>query len=103
MTVGGRIATDTLGRIWARQDLDRLKALATKMIGRPFRGPEEKDFEQGFIEGFSKKMAQEGRDPLGLGVVMEYLWQLQVAEHNQFLRDTLAPEREGLLQEVMLN
>ena len=102
LTVGGKIGTDTLVRIWARHDLDRLLALAAKMIGHPFRGPGEQDFEQGFIEGFSKKMALEGRDPLGLGVVLEYLWQLQVAEHNQFLHDTLAPGREGLLQEVML-
>ena len=58
--------------------------------------------EQCLLRGLSRLLKRAGRDPLGLTVIIEYLWLVQLAIHNQLLRQTLALDREELLEEVLL-
>ena len=58
--------------------------------------------EQTLIKGLTRLLRQAGRDPLGLGVVIEYLWKIQLAAHNQVLRKTLAEDRAELFEETLL-
>jgi len=58
--------------------------------------------EQSLIDGLTRLLRQAGRDPLGLAVVIEYLWKTQLAAHNRLLRNTLTDDRQELLEEVLL-
>jgi len=58
--------------------------------------------ERAFLYGLTKRLRRLGRDPLGLAVIIEYLWRTELALHNQQLRQGLAEDRDSLLEEVLL-
>jgi hypothetical protein len=58
--------------------------------------------EQCLLNGLTRFLLRAGRDPLGLAVIIEYLWRAQLAVHNQVLWKSLALDREELLEEVLL-
>ena len=103
LTAGGRIETTSLQRIWATHDSDRLTRLTTRLAGEPLLSAKAVDMEQCLLSGLTRLLRRAGRDPLGLAVVIEYLWRAQLAAHNQLLRQTLVPDREELLEEVLLS
>jgi len=102
LTCGGSLPLNTLKRVWAAHDDDRLAALATRLSGRSVHRMEPVNLEQGLLNGLTRLLRQAGRDPLGLAVIIEYLWRIQLAAHNHWLRGRLASEREDLFEEVLL-
>jgi hypothetical protein len=102
LTAGGRIAETTLRRICAAHDSDRLAALVVRLAGRPVTSARTVALEQCLLQGMTRLLHSAGRDPLGLGVIIEYLWLTQLAIHNQVLRQLLGADREELLEEVLL-
>jgi len=102
LTAGGTISVDQLVRIWSTRDEDRLAALVARLEGTPASREKAINMEQGLINGFTRLLRQAGRDPLGLAVVIEYLWKTQLAAHNRLLRNILADDRQELLEEVLL-
>ena len=102
LTAGGMLATTSLQRVWAAHDSDRLARLTTRLAGGPLVSTEAIGMEQCLLRGLTRLLRRAGRDPLGLAVVIEYLWLAQLAVHNQLLRQALAPDREELLEEVLL-
>ena len=102
LVAGGTIATSRLRHIWATRDGDRLVRLVLHLTGEPCRAGKTMAMEQCLLKGMTRLMRQAGRDPLGLGVIIDYLWRAQLVTHNQVLRQTLAVDREELLGEVLL-
>jgi hypothetical protein len=102
MTAGGSISVERLAHIWTTRDEDRLAGLVTKLGGVPERSEKAVKMEQALINGLTRLLRQAGRDPLGLAVVIEYLWKTQLAAHNRLLRNILTDDRQGLLEEVLL-
>jgi hypothetical protein len=102
LTAGGNIATTGLQRIWATHDEDRLASVTTRLAGEPLFSAKTVAMEQCLLKGLTRLLRRAGRDPLGLAVIIEYLWRAQLATHNQLLRQTLAVDREELLEEVLL-
>ena len=102
LIAGGNLAATSLHHIWATRDSDRLARLVVRLAGEPLSASKTMAMEQCLLKGMTRLMRQAGRDPLGLGVVIEYLWRAQLAAHNQVLRKTLAVDREELLGEVLL-
>lgn len=102
LTPGGRYATSSLQRIWANHDSDRLARLVTRLTGKPLTSTDVVCMEQCLLSGLTRFLRLAGRDPLGLAVIIEYLWLAQLAVHNQVLRQALAADREELLEEVLL-
>ena len=102
LTAGGSISVDRLTRVWAIRDEDRLATLVTKLGGLPTRNLEAIKLEQSLINGLTRLLREAGRDPLGVAVVIEYLWKTQLAAHNRLLRNILADGRQELLEEVLL-
>jgi hypothetical protein len=102
LTAGGSISVERLTRIWAARDEDRLATLVTKLGGLPTRNLEAINLEQSLINGLTRLLREAGRDPLGVAVVIEYLWKTQLAAHNRLLRNILADGRQELLEEVLL-
>lgn len=102
LTTGGMLATTSLQRIWVAHDSDRLTSLTARLTGEQLASPETIGVEQSLLRGLTRLLRRGGRDPLGLAVVIEYLWLAQLAVHNQWLRQALAPDREELLESVLL-
>jgi hypothetical protein len=102
LTPGGRYATSSLQRIWANHDSDRLARLVTRLTGKPLTSADVVGMEQCLLSGLTRFLRLAGRDPLGLAVIIEYLWLAQMAVHNQVLRQALVADREELLEEVLL-
>ncbi len=102
LTIGGMLATNRMQRIWATHDSDRLTSLTSRLAGEPLISTEAIGMEQSLLRGLTRLLRRAGRDPLGLAVIIEYLWLAQIAVHNQLLRQTLALDREELLEEVLL-
>ncbi|TFG89514.1 MAG: hypothetical protein E4H17_00530 [Gemmatimonadales bacterium] len=102
LVAGGSIAATSLRRIWATRDSDRLARLVAHLAGEPCREGKTMALEQCLLHGMTRLVRQAGRDPLGLGVIIDYLWRAQLMAHNQVLRQTLAADRDELLGEVLL-
>jgi vacuolar-type H+-ATPase subunit C/Vma6 len=107
LTVGGDIDPTRLQRIWASQDNDRLVRLTERLAGGPIKSGEMTGggtigMEQSLLHGLTRLLRRAGRDPLGLAVIIEYLWRAEIAVHNKLLRNALSTDREDLLEEVML-
>lgn len=106
-TAGGDIDPTRLQRIWADQDNDRLIRLTARLAGEPFKSGERNDggtlgMEQSLLHGLTRLLLRAGRDPLGLAVIIEYLWRVEIAIHNKLLHQTLSADRQELLEEVLL-
>ena len=102
LTAGGTTETTSLQRIWAAHDSDRLSKLTSHLAGEPIVSTETRGMEQCLLNGLTRLLRRAGRDPLGLAVVIEYLWRAQLAVHNQVLWKSLALDREELLEEALL-
>jgi hypothetical protein len=107
LTGGGNLDRINLQRIWARHDSERLTSLAERLTGESLRnskmdGGVTIGMEQAFLCGLTSLLRRLGRDPLGLAVIIEYLWRVELAVHNQLLRKTLYDDRDSLLEEVLL-
>jgi hypothetical protein len=107
LTGGGCLDRNNLQRIWARHDSERLASLAERLTGESLRnskmdGAATIGMEQAFLRGLTRLLRRLGRDPLGLAVIIEYLWRVELAMHNQLLRKTLSDDRDSLLEEVLL-
>ena len=103
LTTGGLLATTSLQQIWASHDSERLARLTSRLAGQALLATEAIAMEQSLLQGLTRFLRRAGRDPLGLAVVIEYLWLAQLASHNQLLRQALALDREELLEEVLLS
>lgn len=102
LTAGGLFATTNLQHIWSAHDSERLGRLTAQLTGEVLSSTEVTGMEQCLLRGLTRCLRRAGRDPLGLAVVIEYLWRAQLAVHNQLLQQTLAPDRPELLEEVLL-
>ena len=76
--------------------------MTSRLAGEPLIATETIGMEQSLLRGLTRLLRRAGRDPLGLAVIIEYLWLTQLAVHNQLLRQALAPDREELLESVLL-
>ncbi len=99
---GGSLMKTSLQRVWAARDSGRLAKVTAQLAGEPSCSVEATGMEQCLMRGLVRRLHREGRDPLGLALIVEYLWLAQLSIHNQLLRQGLAIDREELLEEVLL-
>ena len=107
LTGGGNLDRNNLQRIWIRHDSERLTSLAERLTGESLRnsktdGGDTVGMERAFLNGLTRRLRCLGRDPLGLAVIIEYLWLAELALHNQLLRQALSDDRDSLLEKVLL-
>jgi hypothetical protein len=98
---------NSLNRIWARNDHERLTGLAERLTGESLKNVKAEggltiSMEQAFLRGLTNLLRRLGRDPLSLAVIIEYLWRIDLSVHNQLLRQSLPDDRDPLLEEVLL-
>lgn len=82
---GGEVPEKLLKRIWASSD----QATFGRMAGRLNPGAElelePRAAEQRLLTGLSRRLQRAGRDPLGVGVVLDTLWRGEIAARNRAL------------------
>lgn len=107
LMAGGSLNRNRLQRIWERHEKERLHSLVESLTGESLRTRKVKTgdtigMDKAFLQGLTRLLRRLGRDPLGLAVIIEYLWRSELAVHNHLLRQTLSDDRDSLLDEVLL-
>lgn len=98
---GGELDRELLRRAWAANDAAAVERLATRLAGTPLIDLEPRAVERQLFGGLTRRLRHAGRDPLGVGVVIDTLWRCQVAARNRALRQA-AGDEDGLLAVALL-
>ena len=100
---GGTVSGVRLQRLWRLHDTAWLDLAARRIPG--FAEPPDADprsIEMCLLQGISKDLRRLGRDPLGPGVLVDYLWRCQIAARNRALFLNLGEEQDELLNETLV-
>lgn len=77
---GGRLREVLLRQVWEQKDLSGLDRLISRLTGT---GPKVgAKVEQALLTGMTRMLRRGGRDPLQVGVILDYLWRCQVEARN---------------------
>lgn len=82
---GGTLELGHCESLWANRDLAALMDMVRKTATQP-GDPEAIGVEDFLFQGLSTRLRRAGRDPLQLGLVLDYLWRCQLATRNRGLR-----------------
>jgi hypothetical protein len=99
---GGSFPPDVLGRTWSLHDETRHATMIRQLTGENAHDTQTISTEQVLLDGMTKHLGKLGRDPLGIGVIIEFFWRVQLAQHNHLLKRNLSVDRQDLLEEVLL-
>jgi vacuolar-type H+-ATPase subunit C/Vma6 len=85
LLAGGEIEPEALARAWTGRDAGLLRHLAGRLgkVGLPDLEPRAAERE--LLGILTLRLRNAGRAPLGVGVVIDYLWRCQVASRNRAL------------------
>ena len=103
LLAGGTVSRVRLLRWWRLHDSAWLDLAARRISG--FAEPPDADpraIERSLLHGISKDLLRLGREPLGPGVLVDYLWRCQIAARNRALFLNLGEEREEILNETLV-
>lgn len=81
---GGELSVTVIERCWQQQDLAALLRLARKRAGLNVEA-ELADIEDLLEEGVAKRLRQQAREPLQIGVLLDYLWLCRRIARNSVL------------------
>lgn len=98
---GGEPAPAVLSRAWASGDRAAVSRLAVRLSARDPVDLEPRAAERQLLGGLTSRLRRVGREPLGVGVVIDLLWRCRIAARNQALRQA-AGEEDGLLAVALL-
>lgn len=102
LLAGGALPTPQLRRLWAAQDQSAMLKLLRRLSVLPPADSEPRSVERLLLGSLSRRLQRSARDPLGLGVIVDYLWRCQIEAGNRNLRQLLGEGREELLAEALL-
>jgi hypothetical protein len=85
LLAGGSLELALYEKIRVAGDLSGLLELLRKRAGQP-GDPEAVGVENFLIQGLAAQLRRAGRDPLQLGLLLDYLWRCQLAARNRGLR-----------------
>ncbi|MCK4536740.1 MAG: hypothetical protein KAT93_06980 [Desulfuromonadales bacterium] len=101
---GGTVAPVRLQRLWVRRDEAGLGRVVTRRSGLTEPPPvNSRSIEMSLLRGMTGELHRSGRDPLGLGVLVDYLWCCQVAARNRALLLNLEDGQGHLLNETLVS
>jgi vacuolar-type H+-ATPase subunit C/Vma6 len=75
---GGSINEAVFQDIMARGEMKGVENLLTKMSKKRFDGP----WEVRFLRALTGELREAGREPLGIGVILEYIWRRYIEARN---------------------
>lgn len=81
--VGGCIKEESLTQIFRKQDISALSTLIQGRTGISIRSLDATDIERSLLEGLTVFLRRSCRDPLCIGVILDYLWMCYIETINQ--------------------
>ena len=96
---GGTIPPRQLLRVWREADQSALARVARHLgtLSLPIQDPRQAERE--LMRGITKELGHERRNPLDIGVVLENIWQLQLAAVRRGLQKMPTEESDRLRAE----
>lgn len=98
---GGDVAVGVLTRAWAGNDVAAVVRLAASLSGQALTELEPRAAERQLLAGLTLRLRRAGRDPLGIGVILDTLWRCRLATRNRALQER-AGDEDGLLAAALL-
>ncbi len=97
---GGAIPETRLGEILKKKDLFGIGSLIREISGIKMEIPGATQIENALYRGITKFLKKAGKDPLGIGLILDYLWRCSIEAMNLSLlfygkdleRDAIAAE-----------
>lgn len=85
LLTGGALNLRICKKIWTEQDLNALLSLMQK-FSQQTGHPEDAGVEDFLFQGLSASLKRAGRDPLQIGLIIDYLWRCRLAARNHGLQ-----------------
>ncbi len=79
---GGKVTVERLRDLQERDDLFATIALVRQAAGVTIAAPEPTQVEVALYRGITRFLRLEGRDPLGVGLIVDYLWRCSLEVTN---------------------
>ncbi len=99
---GGTVSPEKLTRVWADEDRPRCRQLIQQVAKLPITTDQPREVERLLIRGLSRRLRRAGREPLGVAVILDYLWRQQLMACNRVLQRVVGQEQQELLTEALL-
>lgn len=98
---GGEVSTRDLRRTWKAVDRAAFTVMAARLAAGQLTDLDPRAAERQLLRGLTLRLRRAGRDPLAVGVIIDYLWRCRVAARNRALQQ-VAGEEGGLLAAALL-
>jgi vacuolar-type H+-ATPase subunit C/Vma6 len=99
---GGNVPEDRFKEIINGLDVAAVVSLVRELTGIKIGTPDSTQVESALYKGMTRYLRKEGRDPLGTGLILDYLWKCSIEARNLSLllagRDL---EREAVSAELV--
>jgi hypothetical protein len=96
LLAGGELDADRLARTWANNDAAMFKRLAGRLTDVLLADLDPRAAERALLGGLTRRLQRAGRDPLGSGVIIDYLWRCRIAARNRALQQAADGDDELL-------
>lgn len=98
---GGRMTSERFHSVLKGGDLRAAGALVREAAGMRIDSPDIAKVEGALYRGITIFLRKEGRDPLGIGLLLDYLWRCSLEAMNlSILSRTREIERESVIAEL---
>ena len=99
---GGAIPEPGLRAIMEKDDLPGVGLLVREMTGIAVERPDSTSIELALYRGVTRWLKKEGRDPFGIGLILDYLWRCSIEAMNMsVLHSTKDLERDAVAAELV--
>ncbi len=99
---GGTVPEEKLQEIARSEDLLKAAAFIQELTGIPIERPDPTSVELALYRGITRRLRKVGRDPFGVGPILDYLWRCSIEAMNlrvlYYGRDL---EREAIAAEIV--
>ncbi len=99
---GGGVSEQRLGELVAKEDLPGVASLIREFTGVKADASDATQIEMALYKGTTGFLKKEGKDPLGAGLVLDYLWRCSIETMNlSVLFHGKELEREAITAELV--
>jgi vacuolar-type H+-ATPase subunit C/Vma6 len=79
---GGTIGHEKMNRIWEKGDLFEVLVLIRSFTGIEVQNPDATGVENSLYKAMTRYLKREGREPSGIGLILDYLWRCTIEARN---------------------
>ena len=98
---GGSITRERFNDMVEKGDLSQVSALTRELTGIKLDSPDAARIESALYTGITRELRKKGKDPLSIGLILDYLWRCSIEAMNLIMlfygKDLEREEIEGEL------